>query len=655
MQSPEFFRKGVAGAALIALAAGGCSLPTQAEPPFTPEPGATQSSGVPSPTTLPPPPKTLVVCLGREPESLYLYSTLRLYGEANREADAILQAIYDGPYDLRSFEVQPVILEQAPSLAAGSARLEPRDVGGGETYLNPETLLPETLRSGKLYLPSGCTSLSCARTYQGGTVAMDAMVVDFRLREGLLWSDGEPLTADDSVFSYELNAGPESGAGTYLLDRTYDYSAVDERTARWTGIPGFFDAEYATNFWSPLPRHQLGALSPDDLEASEEANLRPLGWGPFQIEEWREGDAIVLRRNPNYFRTSEGLPYFEELVFRFVGAEPGVGVQQLLNGECDVLDETAIAEGDLVEVIDLEAAGTIRIAAVAGPLVDRIDLNLRPVGASPGGGLFADGRMRQAIAACIDRDGLVDEVLFGLGAPALSYLPPLHPLYAADLSLPAHDPAAAGALLDQLGWLDDDGSPETPRTAHGAAGAAPGATLAIHLRTGVDALHTRLAAALEEDLAACGIDLVTESLEPASLLAGWPDGPVFGRTFEAVAWAWLGLISPQCEMFSGREIASDENPYGINALGFRNTEYDSACDASQLALPGSDAQRAAIRRTQEILAGELATLPLFARPRYLAYSTAICGVEVDPSVFSLLWGVETWDTGERCAGAPAGG
>jgi len=257
--------------AALALVLAACSLSSQTAAPFTPGP-LSQSPLAATPTLHPPPPETLVVCLGREPDSLYLYSPLRLYGEANREADAILQALYDGPYDLRGFRVEPVILEQTPSLENGAARMETREIGSGDIYLNPETLLPETLQSGDIYLPSGCSGLACATTYRGGPVSVDTMVVDFTLREGLTWSDGEPLTADDSVFSYELSAHPDTEIGRYLLDRTYDYAAVDGRTVRWTGIPGFLDAEYASNFWSPLPRHLLGTVPAAELAEDEAAN-----------------------------------------------------------------------------------------------------------------------------------------------------------------------------------------------------------------------------------------------------------------------------------------------------------------------------------------------------------------------------------------------
>ncbi len=636
--------------AVMGLLLAACSLPSQTEAPFTLQPGAATQGSVPTPSPLPPPPKTLVVCLGREPDSLYLYSPVRLYGEANREADAVLQALYDGPYDVLGFEIQPVILEQSPSFENGAARVEPMEVAGGDTYLNPETLQPEILHSGDPYLPSGCNGLACAQTYRGGPVTMDGMVVDFTLREGLRWSDGEPLTADDSVFSYELSVHPDTSIGRYLVDRTYDYTALDDRNVRWRGIAGFPDSEYASNFWLPLPRHLLGDIPPGELAENELANRQVVGWGPYEIEEWREGDAIVLRRNPNYFRAAEGLPYFDTLVFRFVGAEPGVGVQQMLTGECDVLDETAIGEGDAETLAGLQADGSLQITSVAGPLVDRIDLNLRPVGEVSNRSLFGDRRTREAIASCIDREGLVGETLGGLGAPALSYLPPLHPLAAADLAVTAYDPEAARALLDQAGWVDDDGEARTPRVARGVTGVPNGTPLTLQLLTGVDPLHTALALALAGDLAECGIGLETQFLGPASLLAPWPDGPVFGRTFDAVAWAWLGLISPPCEMFASGEIPSDDNPNGSNASGYRNATYDEACAAAQLAPPGSEAQRAAIRQTQELLAADLPTIPLFARPRLLAYSLEVCGPQADPSAYTLLWNLEVWGGGEGCPG-----
>jgi peptide/nickel transport system substrate-binding protein len=103
-------------------------------------------------------------------------------------------------------------------------------------------------------------------------------------------------------------------------------------------------------------------------------------------------------------------------------------------------------------------------------------------------------------------------------------------------------------------------------------------------------------------------------------------------------------------MFASGEIPGDDNPNGSNASGYRNTSYDEACAAAQLAQPGSEAQRAAIRQTQELLAADLPTVPLFARPRLLAYSLDVCGPQADPSAYTLLWNLESWAGGAGCGG-----
>ncbi|HEY4666896.1 MAG TPA: hypothetical protein VIH26_06295, partial [Anaerolineales bacterium] len=101
--------------ALVVLLAA-CARPIDLDIPFTPP--ATAGPGPTEPVaTLEPQPTTLIVCLGQEPESLYRYSAEYLYGDSGRSAETVLQAIYDGPFDVRSYQYEPVILEKIPSLA----------------------------------------------------------------------------------------------------------------------------------------------------------------------------------------------------------------------------------------------------------------------------------------------------------------------------------------------------------------------------------------------------------------------------------------------------------------------------------------------------------------------------------------------------------
>ncbi len=635
----------VRAAMLAMLLLSACNAPTDAELPVTPGAGTPGPAAL-VPTALPPQPKTLVVCLGSEPESLYLYSPLRLYGAASRETDSILQAIYDGPYDVRGFQAQPAILEKMPSLEDGDARIEPLAIRAGDIYLNPETLEPDTLDYGRNYLPSGCADLSCQQTYRGGQVTLDRMVVEFHLLPNVRWSDGQPLTAADSVFSFQVDADGDTPSSKYLVNRTYSYEAIDERGVRWTGIAGFLDAEYATNFWSPLPQHLLSSMSPAELLEDEGVGRSPVGWGPFVLESWESGREIVLRRNPEYFRAAEGLPLLDFVLFRFVGDQPHAGLQQLLTGECDILDETAIVEDDLNELVQQAEAGRIALASTPGPIVERVEFNVTQ--RSTVYNLLANVETRRALAACIDRPAMVEDLLFGLGAVTSSYLPTSHPLYVEPV--PPGEGTTGAAMLEAVGWVDEDADPATPRVARGVSGVPAGTPLAFRLSGSSAGLDAAVVERLRTDWLACGAAVEVGLQDPATLLAPWPDGPAFGRTFEALAWSWLTSLSPACEMFATWEIASDEVPFGSNASGFRDAAYDRACQAVLLGVPAGAGYVDAVRQTQAVLADQLPALPLFSRPRLAAHRPEVCGLQVDPSTYSLLWNLEAIDIGEGCGG-----
>ena len=126
---------------------------------------------------------------------------------------------------------------------------------------------------------------------------MEQLIIEFQLLPDLTWSDGTPLTASDSLFSFDLDRDLTIPTTKYLVDRTAAYEVVDETAIRWTGIPGYFDPEYATLFWNPLPQHLLGDIAPEDLQNAELATRKPIGWGPYQIEEWQ-----LRKKRPRSYR-----------------------------------------------------------------------------------------------------------------------------------------------------------------------------------------------------------------------------------------------------------------------------------------------------------------------------------------------------------------
>lgn len=620
----------------------GCARPPDIQLPTV---GPVPSPATVAPATLPPPPKSLIVCLRDEPASLYLYSAAYLGGVAGAEIDTIFQAIYDGPLDIRDFEYQPVILEKAPSIAGGDARIQTVMVSENQVYFDPVTLQPESLNSGQRYLPAGCGELACAETYSGGEVALGQLVVDFVLIEDLRWSDGEPLTAADSVFSYQIDAAADTPSTKFLVNHTQSYEAIDDRTVRWTGIPGFMDNEYRGDFWSPLPVHLLGGRTAAELLQDVSANQRPIGWGPYEIDDWQRGSYLRLIPNPFYFRAQEGLPAFDTLEFRFLGGDPQSAIEQLTTGECDVLDESLLSLGQVETLNSLAGGGRLAFDWVPGSVEERLEFDLAPAN---GTSLVGGVETRRALAACIDRQGIVDDILAGAGQVGSTYIPTGHPLYIDPGAGIAYDPAAGMRDLEAAGWTVPQASQDSVRQAGDVQGVNDGTRLALKLVSASGEIEEAVARRIVQDLAACGAEVSLETYDPGPLLAGWPDGPVFGRSFDLALWAWPTVVTPVCEMFASGQIASEANPNGINASGFNDPDYDAACGSLLLNTPDSAAFAEGVRSSQEIFAEQLPALPLFLRPRLIAYSNSICGIVADPSSGSLLWNLEDIQPAEAC-------
>jgi peptide/nickel transport system substrate-binding protein len=152
-------------------------------------------NGQPSATTTPEltatatktPPRTLTVCLGAEPDSLFPLNN------NSSAARSVLAAIYDGPIDTNSYSYQPVLLEQIPSLENGDAQLFETSVYVGDEVVDADGT-PVTLAPGMRVRPAGCRSENCVVDYDGTSeIKMDQIQATFRLRPGLVWSDADRL------------------------------------------------------------------------------------------------------------------------------------------------------------------------------------------------------------------------------------------------------------------------------------------------------------------------------------------------------------------------------------------------------------------------------------------------------------------------------
>jgi peptide/nickel transport system substrate-binding protein len=545
------------------------------------------------------------------------------------------------------YQAVPVILQDLPDFDNGGARLEVVTVAEYEVYLNPETLLPENLRPGNPYLPAGCSAPECMEIYRGGEVQMERLLVDFQLQPRLSWSDGEPLTASDSSFSFELDSDRSIPTTKFLVDRTTAYDVIDETTVRWTGLPGYFDPEYATLFWTPLPRHQLGAIAVEDLLVSEVVMRNPLGWGPYQIEEWQSEDQLLMTKNPHYFRVDEGLPNFDRLLFRFLRSDSTAAIQQLLTGECDLVDESLLDLTALDILKQYTEEGRIQLAWTPAPQITRLDFNVAPLGRQ-GEKYFEDLRTRNAVAHCLDRAGLLEDLFLGYGVLPESYVAPGNPYLPEVSGMPPYDPEAGRSILTEMGWVDADEDEATSRVAYGVPGIDFATEFSMGLLSAEGELSRRSASAIQANLAACGIDVQVETTDFTTLTAPYPDGPVFGREFDAVLWSWPDWVTPLCEMFAGREIPSEADPFGINASGFNDFAYNQACERMLLGRVTADDYVQELMETVEIFSQALPGIPLYQAPRLAAYGLDVCGIEFDSLSFSVLFYVEQFDMGAEC-------
>ncbi len=625
---------------LLVLSSNACT------PEATETPEATATTLTPTATEEPP--TSLTVCLGQEPLSLFPLNN------PSTAARTVLAALYDGPIDTIGYAYQAVILETIPSLENGDAELFQVGAYVGDEVVNADGM-PVTLQAGVRIRPAGCRSDDCAIEYDGKSeVQMDQMAVTFRLLPDLRWSDGEALTAQDSVYSFQV--AKEIGT-SFLASRTQAYEAADDLTVQWWGRPGYIDPTYPEIFFFPLPEHLWGSLAVDELADSDTASRNPAGWGAYVIEEWVAGEEIRLVKNLHYFRHGEGLPAIDVLTFRFT-PDPDQAVSALLAGECDVIDASVPVDGLAGLLLSLEEQGELQALFAQQSVMEQLAFGIKPAeydnGYNPAydrPDFFSDQRVRQAVAMCIDRQAIVDEVLMGLSSVPASYVPTGHPLFDPAVEAIPYDPTAAALLLEQAGWRDLDGVPGTPRQAWGIPNLTSGMLFSISYLTSGAAQRLQVSSLVVEGLGACGIEVNLEFLDQTELYMPGPEGPLFGRAFDLAEYAMGSTgLEPPCEWYTSDEIPAEGNDWvGTNLSGFSDPLFDRLCAAARQSLPDETAYSEAYRDAQQLFTEELPALPLYWRVRAAAARPEICGLVLDGSASSLLWNIESLEVDADCA------
>ena len=613
----------------------------------SPSPSSTQSAPIPAAT--PNSPRTLTICLGYEPKSLYLYS-------ASSQADwSVLESIYDGPIDIRNYQAEPVILEALPSFTNDGAHFSSIDVKSGDQVVDIYgNVLP--LAKGINVFPHGCTNTQCAIQWDGtSTLRMDQITATYKILPGIKWSDGHPLVAIDSIYSYNLAGDPETpGIKTTIL-QTLTYKALDDLTIEWSSKPGLVTQTFENFFWIPLPQHAWSKFTARELLSNALSTRLPLGWGPYILQEWQPGKFIRLTRNPLYYRANQGLPKFDTLLFKFINIQGDTNLMGVLRKECDFTNQTTLMLDQterLEYYLKYYSIPQIKSFFGNGPSIEYLIFNTQSPNdiVNSGSSLLAEPQLRQAVAYCLDRPGINKDFFNQLAQIPLSYIPQANPYNATDLQPYIYDPVKGQSILDSLGWKDADNDPQTSRIASKVAGKENGIPLTIKLISDQSIWRKNVANYVARSLQKCGFEVDLTILKENEYLS--PQGLFWQGNFDLALFAWSSGKIPPCYLLSSTsQLMFDKAPASpdYNVGRYSNPEFDQLCLASLQPFVDRENQINLQGKMQNIINRDVPILPLFAYLQVDVARSDFCAYELDISARSDLWNIESMDYGPNCA------
>lgn len=278
--------------------------------------------------------------------------------------------------------------------------------------------------------------------------------VTFYLNENALWHDGEPVTAKDVVYTFQLLSSSEAswlrqGTASYfegtdedgveLSEDSIAVEALDEHTVKLTLKQETDQLRVFSAYLRDvkiLPAHLLAGI-PDGEVANSDFWEHPVGSGPFRFDGQVDGERVEYVANEEYYL---GSPKFHRLVIRFMDASTLAAA--LLNGEVDITADVSMSDLET-----LQNADSIQIDTCTSFQYQDLCLNLQdPVFTL---------NVRRAINAAINKQGLIDQLYKGYGEAAKSILPSRHPYYNENITEDTYDPAYATELLEQEQWDSD--------------------------------------------------------------------------------------------------------------------------------------------------------------------------------------------------------
>lgn len=441
------------------------------------------------------------------------------------------------------------------------------------------------------------------------TLSSDNLKWTFELRDDVRWHDGEPFTAEDVKFSFDLMMDPQVNCYNRSVFRNVkDAVVVDQHKIEFIlDVPFVSLPVMVANCFGIVPKHLLEGK---DVNTYSEFNKKnPIGTGPFKLAEYKSGEYFHLVKNEDYYFAKVKA---DEVYLKIV---PDINTQiaQLNSGELDLIPF------DVANLPAVAESSDINLVKGIYPRWHAFHLNCNHP-------LFQDVRVRQAISYAIDREAIIENVLMGFGSVATGpIIPAIEWAYNTNVTQYPLDLEKAKDLLAEAGWEDHDGDGILDKT---------GEPFRFEISVvGGSSVDEKASTIIHQNLKAIGMDPSMKQYE----LSAWVEEVRDTREGPNMFHSYFSWMTPEAEP-DGIYKYFYSTP--LNHTGYKNEEVDQLLDTGR-SNGDREVRHQAYMRVQEILAEECARIFLAYPHEVWAVRQGVQGVYPgQPYVHSYDWTIE---------------
>ncbi len=458
---------------------------------------------------------------------------------------------------------------------------------------------------------------------ENGGLSEDGLTITMKLRDNIVWSDGEPITSADFKFTYDMIMTDANAVNSqYPYDALVSVEAPDPLTVVMNFAEPF--AAWEANFWHGiLPAHVFQPVfDAEGTIMNAEWNLAPtVGCGPYKFAEWESGSFLRFEKNENYWKEPAKI---DSIFLQFV-PDDASQTAALISGDVDL--------GTFVPLSDVPAfkdAG-LSVFVVDSGYAEGWFFNFRDM-ASPA---IRDVEVRQAIAMSLDREAITEDLLLGYTHPAETLWDPIAggAYVSPDIVPWTYDPEAAKAKLEAAGYIDsdDDGIRED----------LDGNPLTLIHGTTIREIRQDIQAVAQQQLREVGINLDIQSQDSDIFFGGYADGapPAIGEQ-DIMEWSDSTYFpDPDTDYWLCDQLPDDENPWGYNYYG-----CDEALDAlfQEQLVQTDPAKRIEIfHEITKYMHDQVYWFGIYSDPDYWVVNGSLTGVKF--SGVTPFYNISEWD------------